>query len=296
LATREQRKREKYEREHKIIEGIDYKLCNKHHIFFPEESPWIPATTEYFYYSKCNSMDHLHPCCIKCGKIKSIQWQKDNPEWYKELSHKKNINPNPKTKKTWKNHSQEQRDEGYRKEWEDKNPIKIRQYTENRKVKIHCISAKEWTFTKLYFGNACAYCGLKIEDHFKKYKGILRPQDLHRDHKDDNGANDISNCVPACNSCNSSKYNHPFKEWYTVNNPVFSQERLNKINKWLDEDYKLYIEVKPPYKIIKKQNENKIMFHFELWSMDKQCKLIELISIKNNRKDLDEDIKIYFPN
>ena len=31
------------------------------------------------------------------------------------------------------------------------------------------------------------------------------------------------------------------EEWYK-NNPNFNQERLDKIHKWLDEDYKLYIQ------------------------------------------------------
>lgn len=59
-----------YEENHKTIDGVEYKLCNKHKKFFPEESEWIPCTEEYFYRNKSNSIDGLHPRCKRCD-IKS---------------------------------------------------------------------------------------------------------------------------------------------------------------------------------------------------------------------------------
>ena len=109
-------------------------------------------------------------------------------------------------------------------------------------------------------------------------------------------ANDLSNCIPACNSCNSSKWEHSFDEWYMPNNPIYSQVRLDKINKWLNKDYKFYIESKLPYKIVKEFNKDRKSFTWYLWSMDKQCKLIEIISSRNSKKEIEEDIKKYFPD
>jgi len=35
VKTTKRLRKEKFEREHKLINGIDHKFCNKHHIFFP---------------------------------------------------------------------------------------------------------------------------------------------------------------------------------------------------------------------------------------------------------------------
>lgn len=59
---------------------------------------------------------------------------------------------------------------------------------------------------------------------------------------DDKGANDLSNCVPACNSCNSQKWTFTLDQWYTTINPDFTLERLKKIKQWIDVDHKEYRE------------------------------------------------------
>lgn len=56
-----------------------------------------------------------------------------------------------------------------------------------------------------------------------------------------NGENDISNCVPACKSCNGAKNVFPMREWYETQT-FFDENRLNKILKWTDDDYKLITE------------------------------------------------------
>jgi hypothetical protein len=66
--------------------------------------------------------------------------------------------------------------------------------------------------------------------------------DLHREHVDHQGDNDLSNCIPACMSCNASKGQYNIYEWYNEENDNFSSERLDKIHKWLSEDYITYIE------------------------------------------------------
>lgn len=131
----------------------------------------------------------------------------------------------------------------------ENHPEKFKEYADKHKQKEHQISKQEWENCKKYFNYTCAYCGLPIEQHFYTRKGVTKQGDFHKEHKDHDGANDLSNCIPSCGDCNSNKWAFPFEEWYTSDNPVFSQKRYDKIIKWITKDYKLYIETKQ--KIIK---------------------------------------------
>lgn len=83
-----------------------------------------------------------------------------------------------------------------------------------------------------YFDNSCAYCGMTTEEH----KNIFKQQ-LHKEHVDHNGRNDLSNCVPSCKICNSRKWEYDIKEWYDTDNLYYTDERYNKIIKWIKQDY-----------------------------------------------------------
>ncbi|MBN3352111.1 HNH endonuclease [Clostridium botulinum] len=128
-------------------------------------------------------------------------------------------------------------EEGRQLEWQQNNKDKIKQYSEVRSNKNHTITSKEWNICKEYFNNSCAYCGMTEKEHREIFN-----QDLHKEHVECEGANDLSNCVPACRSCNSSKNIFQLTEWYNKNNPKFNQEKLDVINKWLSEDYKKIIK------------------------------------------------------
>jgi len=152
--------------------------------------------------------------------IKSLQWIADNPEHAKEVQ------------------SQWQKSERGKK-W-------MRDYTEGREPHLHKIINKEWESCKEYFNNECAYCGMTLAEHLKIHK-----QQLHKEHKDYDGSNDLSNCVPSCRSCNSSKHDKIFDNWYNESNPNYTEVRYNKIHKWITEDYKPYLVNKKPRKIRK---------------------------------------------
>jgi hypothetical protein len=136
-------------------------------------------------------------------------------------------------------YEQKRRDEGKYKKWYQNNPDKMKNYQLNHKHKTHKISEKEWLFCKEYFNNSCAYCGLSIENHFKKYNNKIIKIDLHKEHVDNNGANDISNCIPSCLRCNSMKWKHDLSYWYNDKNINYTNERINKIKQWINKDYKL---------------------------------------------------------
>jgi 5-methylcytosine-specific restriction endonuclease McrA len=97
------------------------------------------------------------------------------------------------------------------------------------------LKSKEWISCKQYFNYECAYCGMTEEKHKELYK-----QQLHKEHAFPNGANDLSNCIPACKSCNSLKSNYEFIDWYNQENERFSEERIHMINRWLENDYKQF--------------------------------------------------------
>jgi hypothetical protein len=117
-----------------------------------------------------------------------------------------------------------------------------------QKEKKHIIYNEEWIACKNYFGNACAYCGLHSEEHYKKYKNKIKRYDLHKEHVIHRGKNDLSNCVPACENCNNEKYDKSLNEWYNKNNPKYNKEKYYKIYQWLRYDYKKFIMPKRRYK------------------------------------------------
>lgn len=102
----------------------------------------------------------------------------------------------------------------------------------------------EWQSCKDYFDNSCCYCGLHIDNHYRRYNGKLRKEDLHKDHADHFGVNDLSNCIPACHSCNLHKWEFELKNWYNENNPNYTEERLDKITKWLEGDWEQFKIIK----------------------------------------------------
>ncbi len=279
LEAIERLRKAKLEREHKLINGIDHKLCNKHHIYFPEESPWVIATEEYFYHNDKNKTDCLHPECKRCSILKASKWIENNPEKFKE-AYKRYMKTD-----SWKAYKKQNyiRSKSKMKEWRQAHPEKCRGYVEKKRQ--HDITEAEWRKELEVFDHKCAYCGMTEEEHLEIYK-----QKLHREHADNGGANDLSNSVPSCGSCNYRKWIFPMEEWYKEQD-YFTEERYDKIVWWLTEGYKNYIEDKPPYRIIRKINKENRKFHHELWSVDIHRNMIECIAIGNKKIDIINGLK-----
>lgn len=120
------------------------------------------------------------------------------------------------------------------KSWIDRNKYRFKGYSEFRMLhKKHDISKEEWNDCKEYFNHSCAYCGVHVNLHYRNYKGTLQKIDLHKEHVDHNGANDITNCIPSCINCNSQKWTFTLEEWYNDSNENYTYERLNKIKTWI---------------------------------------------------------------
>jgi len=101
----------------------------------------------------------------------------------------------------------------------------------------HNILDSEWYCCKNYFDFSCAYCGMSYSLHREMHN-----QDLHKDHFEPQGGNKLDNCVPACKSCNTSKNYFDFYKWYPNRCEGYTKEREQKILRWINKDYKLFIK------------------------------------------------------
>tara|TARA_Y100001973_G_C5089320_1_gene276643 strand:+ start:24 stop:710 length:687 start_codon:yes stop_codon:yes gene_type:complete len=73
------------------------------------------------------------------------------------------------------------------------------------------------------FGNCCAYCG--------SYEGL----DIQLEHvipKSKGGAHCLANIIPACATCNRSKFNYPMEKWYKKQS-FYSDQRFKRIKEVL---------------------------------------------------------------
>lgn len=192
------------------------------------------------YSKKRGNWIYYHPECKKCASERSYKWEKDNPDKRKKSLLKRRYT-DEKIQELRIN-SKQRLANGKQLAWQRENKDKIREYNLKRKEqKTHKISDKEWEECKNYFNYRCAYCGLKIEEHYIKHSNKIILGDFHKEHVDSEGKNDLSNCIPSCESCNSKKWKYDFEDWYKNKSEVFDIDRYNKILKWLNEDYKKYI-------------------------------------------------------
>lgn len=92
------------------------------------------------------------------------------------------------------------------------------------------LTHQEWKECLIFFQGECAYCGCTARKGKALTKDHLRPVNPANP-SIEKGKTVQSNIVPACSSCNSSKGNKDFKDWFMAQ-PFFSQERMNRIFKW----------------------------------------------------------------
>ncbi len=225
---KEQIRLDRWSKQHKMINNTDYKRCNRC-------KEWLPATTEYFYKNKANGIDGLFPYCKKCNINKSLVWRDENLDKCRYYDRKRSQKSHRKIKV--RAYNEKYREQGGYLLWQRKNKDKIKEYNTYREMhKQHDITEGEWNNCKNYFNYECVYCGIAEDEAEKIYNNKL-----HKDHVIYDGANDLSNCVPACKSCNSKKHTFELEEWYK-SDENFTQKRLEKIQRWLNQDYTYYIE------------------------------------------------------
>jgi hypothetical protein len=233
LKRQELRRQQRYDKVHRINNSKLEKLCTIC-------NDWYPCTLEYFYKNKSNGMDGLSPWCKVCSIKKSQKNQNENLKRVKQYDqnyYQKNKERKDEIHNKWVDENEEYY-KTYRKKYQKNNLSKWKEYGSRYSNKQHKISSKEWEACKQYFNYECAYCGMS-ESKAKEIYG----QNLHKEHADCNGSDDLSNCVPSCKLCNIRKHRDNLEEWYSKQE-FFDNDKLNKIHKWLDEDYKLHIDIK----------------------------------------------------
>ena len=86
---------------------------------------------------------------------------------------------------------------------------------------VQQLTAQQWEMCKAFFEDRCCYCGVGgnlTKDH-------LQPLSA-------GGLMSVSNIVPACQSCNSSKKDHQWRSWYE-RQKFYMANRANRITEYI---------------------------------------------------------------
>jgi hypothetical protein len=210
----------------RIENNTTYKWCNY-------GNHWIVLNEEMFYRNN-SSRDGYSPNCKEHDKEKQRKYINENiekhkmscKEWYSKNQKHQNDNC-----KRWRKENLEYK-KNYQLIYQKNNPEKIKEY--NSRHRNHKISKNEWKFCCDVFEWKCAYCGKSIEEQYQQNN-----EQFHKDHVFHDGANDISNCVPACTQCNTTKWQRSI-EYLLLNDliiPEFNQGKYDKIILWITQGY-----------------------------------------------------------
>lgn len=275
--TREERRQFNWEQKHKIIDGKIYRQCT-------QCNEWKVESEEFYLRNKSMPEKGYSPECKKCSSKRSREITLKNydrvPGYFQKFNSK------PERKQYLLELTRERRKNGKYYDWLNSRPDKKKKYLENHRD--HDITTKEWISNKNFFKDkngelVCAYCGMTETEHKKKYK-----EQLHKEHVDHEGYNDVRNCVPSCKICNSSKKAFIMEEWFREQE-FFTEEKLAKIRLWCNEEYKKYIEDKPPYRIKHSRvyrEDGTYYLQAELWTVDEKRNTIECIFTAKTKKEI----------
>ncbi|MFK7678710.1 HNH endonuclease [Bacillus sp. Wb] len=197
-------------------------VCNK-------IKPLDTFYTQKKYSKKRGEWIYYNPECKDCTKERSTAWRKKPENREAFLESRKRMNQRPNRRREIIAAREKIKKEGYQRKYYAENKEKFKFYRIMHSK--HTITKEEWEACKQYFDNSCAYCGISEEEHKK-----IHNQTLHKEHVDHNGSGDITNCVPACKSCNSQKWIFTLEEWYSESNEHYDINKLIKINKWITTD------------------------------------------------------------
>lgn len=195
-----------------------YKFCSK----CDRE---LPATNEYFY-NKKTCIDGLMGMCKECRESHRKKYYKENKD--RILMKGKEYRDNNKEKCAKASKAWYDKNKGYMAEYQRKYNLKnIAKMKENakrwkaskrgktltniatnrrrakKKSLANTLTHEQWEQIKADFGYKCAYCGQTLPLQQEHFKALSK-----------GGEYTHNNIIPACRSCNMSKWNKDFFEWY----------------------------------------------------------------------------------
>ena len=229
---------------------MQYKTCTKC-------GNELPATTEYFYKHPRGKYG-VNSSCKICDREKACKWRLDNKELQKQMCadweaqnkeyrkeyRKEWLKNNPNYHNKYYHNNTESRTKSsrgwrvrniehvknYEKIYRQNNKDKINARKHKRKSKIKSLPATltltQWEQIKEIFNNQCAYCGISAEEHLQAHSRNMEQE--HFVPLSKGGEYTHNNIIPACRSCNGSKQDKDFFEWYPQQ-PYYSKEREQKI-------------------------------------------------------------------
>ena len=188
--------------------------CNKQSNTFREENPEKSREMKKKY--RDNNVDKtklrkkVYYTKNKTNEIaRSMKWKSENKDKVNESNRKYyNANTEKENERRRVFYVENFKKESERhKKYNAEHLVEFRKYNQNRRaIKLllpSTFTVKQWKDCKLYFSNKCCYCGKDlplVQEHFIALsKG---------------GEYTTNNIVPSCQSCNSSKGNKDFNNWY----------------------------------------------------------------------------------
>ena len=96
------------------------------------------------------------------------------------------------------------------------------QHRRHQKQDDFSLTEEQWDETCEYFNNKCAYCGSEGKLTYDHFYPFSLGGDFMKGH-----------VIPACHSCNSSKNNKSFKEWY-LNQEFYDLDKEIKIMNYIE--------------------------------------------------------------
>lgn len=179
--------------------------------------------------SHAKHKDGLQNECKPCLKVKRDAYRKANRD--KELAYKREYNEKnredirKKAREYYHDNKEARLEYGRRWAAENKDLRNAReQRRRSRKANVaDDFTLEQWLDCVAHFEDNCAYCG----SH-----GALQQEHVIPVCKD--GGYTVTNIIPACPPCNQSKNGADMEEWFR-RRAYFSEERLVKINRYLEE-------------------------------------------------------------
>lgn len=203
----------------------------------------VKELNEYNFAKKNTGRDGFDSQCKECKKLydqkrnqrKKVEISKQKKEYYNKNAKtlkEKSLNYYSKNKEKCKESNSK---------WEKENPTKRRLINVKSRTLEYgaesTLTETEWNEINQYFDNSCAYCGITEKESLNMYGEIL-----HHEHVIPlvvGGAYSYGNIVPSCRSCNSSKMNHDFYDWYP-NSKVYNKQREIKIINYIKKSKSTY--------------------------------------------------------